>query len=92
MLTLYIINVQHIKESTMNNVSISDLRANLLEYLKKAQSGEQITVTSNGHLLATITAPTQQHDAAKKKLRQIAKTAFIGDVLAPIGENWDAMS
>lgn len=76
----------------MLSISISDLRANLLEYLTKAQSGEQITVTSNGRLLATITAPTEQHDIAKKKLQQIAKTAIIGDVLTPTNESWDALS
>jgi len=74
----------------MKNVSISELRANLLKYLKNAQHGEQINVTSKGVPLATLTPPLGQQDTAKAKLRKLAKTAIIHDVVSPIGEEWDA--
>ena len=39
----------------MKNVSITELKANLLKYLKIVQHGERINVTSKGTLLATPT-------------------------------------
>jgi prevent-host-death family protein len=75
----------------MKNVSITELRANLLKYLKIAQHGEQINVTSKGTLLATLTPPVSQQSFAKDKLRELAKTAVLDDVLSPIEDAWDAM-
>jgi len=75
----------------MRNVTISEFRANLLKYLKIAQLGEQINVTSKGAPLATLTPPVSQHNRAKVKLKNLAKTAIIHDVVAPIEDNWDAM-
>ena len=75
----------------MKNVSITELRANLLKYLKIAQHGEQINVTSKGTLLATLIPPVAQQNSAKEKLRKLAKTAVIHDVISPIGDTWDAM-
>jgi prevent-host-death family protein len=73
------------------DVTITELRANLLKYLKIAQSGEKINVTSKGTPLATLTAPITQRKEAKEKLKRIAKTAVINDIVSPINENWDAM-
>jgi prevent-host-death family protein len=75
----------------MKSVSITELRANLLKYLQIAQHGEQINVTSKGTLLATLTPPVTQQDSAKAKLKKLAKTAVIRDVVSPTGDIWDAM-
>ena len=75
----------------MINVNITEFRANLLSYLNKAQNGEQIMVTSNGQSLATVIAPVNQKAIAKAKLKTLAKTAVIGDVISPSEEQWDAM-
>lgn len=74
----------------MQIVNISDFRANLLKYLEKANSGEQISVTTNGKLIATITAPINQKQLAQQQLEQLAKTAIITDVVAPIDSEWNA--
>ena len=76
----------------MQTVNISDFRANLLKYLEIAGSGEQITVTSNGKLLATITSPVNQKELARKQLNSLASTAKIQDVTSPIDSEWDASS
>lgn len=73
------------------NVTITEFRANLLKYLKIVQYGEQVNVTSKGTPLATLTAPTTQQDSAKTKLRLLAKTAIINDVVSPVHESWNAM-
>jgi len=75
----------------MKSVTISEFRANLLKYLKNAQHGEQINVTSRGAPLATLTPPISQHNAAKARLKNLSKTAIIHDVLTPIEKSWDAM-
>ena len=75
----------------MISVNITELRANLLKYLNKAQHGEEVTVTSNGQRLATIVAPIDQKRRAKAKLKRLAKTAKIHDVTSPIDAQWEAM-
>jgi prevent-host-death family protein len=74
----------------MNNVSISELRANLLQYLTRVQQGEQIDVTSKGVVLATLVPPPAERDAARARLATLAETARIHDVLAPIDAEWEA--
>lgn len=76
----------------MQIINISEFRANVLKYLEKANAGEQISVTSNGKLLATINPPVQQRELAKKQLQQLAATAKIHDVVSPVACEWDALS
>lgn len=76
----------------MEKVNISDLRANLLNYLKKASEGHEIVVTSHGTVLATIVPPIDRYKSAKAKLKALAKTAALQDVVSPTGEQWDALS
>lgn len=85
---LYI--VQPIRGATMQTVNISDLRTNLLKYLEKANSGEQISVTANGKLIATIAPPINQKQLAQQQLEQLAKTATLVDIVTPISAEWDA--
>lgn len=75
----------------MKNVSISEFRANLLKYLTLVQQGELMNVTSNGTVMATLTPPVSQQEAAKIKLGKLAKTAVIHDVISPIEDSWDAL-
>jgi len=75
----------------MKNVSISELRASLLKYLTRVQRGERINVTSKGRVLATLTPPISQQDAAREELGKLAQTAVIHDVISPIEDSWDAM-
>lgn len=76
--------------TSMETVNISDLRANLLKYLEKANSGQHITVTSNGKVLATLSPPVEQREAAKNQLRALSETARIHDVTGPIDVDWEA--
>jgi prevent-host-death family protein len=88
---LYIYVVQHAERSVIvKNVSISELRANLLQYLTRVQQGERIEVTSRGTVLATLVPPVNGRDAARARLDELAASAEIGDVLSPIGEDWEA--
>lgn len=74
-----------------HSVNISEFRANLLNYLEKANAGESISITSNGKLLATVSAPANQKEESALKLAQIAQTAKLHDVISPIEDDWGAM-
>lgn len=76
----------------MQTINISDFRANLLKYLEMANAGEQISVTSNGKLLATLSPPVQQKEQAQQKLTALADSAVIHDVISPIDVDWNAQS
>jgi len=76
--------------ASMETVNISDLRANLMKYLEKANSGQQIIVTSNGKVLATLPPPVQKREDARNQLDALAATARIRDVTNPIHVDWDA--
>jgi len=75
----------------MLNVTISEFRANLLKYLKIVQHGEKINVTSKGESLATLSPPISQFSTARQKLKKLAKTARIHDVLSPVENDWESM-
>lgn len=75
----------------MLSVNITELRANLLNYLNKAQRGEQITVDSNGLLLVTVVAPVDQKQLAKTQLKTLAVPAKIHDVTLPLDEQREAL-
>ena len=76
----------------MQTINISEFRANLLKYLEVANSGEQISVTSNGKLLATITPPKNQKQQAKQKLDVLSKNAKIHDIASPVEADWDVLT
>ena len=76
----------------METVNISELRANLLNYLKKAKQGDEIIITSHGEILATIVPPIDKNQQAKTKLKLLAETAVIGDIVTPTEDTWDALS
>lgn len=75
----------------MQNINISDFRANLLSYLQKAHDGEELTVSSHGEVLATILPPINKREKAKNILNTLSKTAVIGDIVSPIKSDWKSM-
>jgi prevent-host-death family protein len=76
----------------VKTVNISEFRANLLKFLEIANAGQQISITSNGKLLATVSPPVDQQATAREQLAAIAATAEIGDVVSPTDTKWDALA
>ncbi len=74
----------------MKTVKISDLRRNLLSFLKKAHAGEFITITSRGKKIAMIVPAKNESEKSGEILRNLAETAVIEDIVTPIDENWNA--
>jgi len=75
----------------MEKVGISTLRENLSIFLKKVQKGQVITITSRGHEMAKLVPVEDKREKSREILRELGKNAFIGDILSPINEEWEAM-
>ncbi|MBC8434538.1 MAG: type II toxin-antitoxin system prevent-host-death family antitoxin [Desulfobacterales bacterium] len=75
----------------MEKVGISTLRENLSIFLKKAQKGEVITITSRGHDMARLVPVEDKGVKSRKILKKLGENAFIGDIISPIDEEWEAM-
>ncbi len=75
----------------MEKVNVSTLREKLSAFISKAQKGQVITITSHGHELARLVPAENWSEKSKKKLTKIGKTAFIGDIVSPVDEDWEVM-
>lgn len=71
-------------------VNITELRQHLPDYLRQVQQGEEIAITSHGKTIARI-VPDRQDDkreAALKRLAAVRGKMIVGDILAPLDEEW----
>lgn len=87
----YIVQNIGTEQTVMEQVNISEFRANILKYLKQPRSGNPFSVTSNGEVLATVSSPEYLKKTAQTSLKELAVTAKIGDIVTPSDE-WDASS
>ncbi|MFH0724970.1 MAG: type II toxin-antitoxin system prevent-host-death family antitoxin [Pseudomonadota bacterium] len=74
----------------MIQVSITELRNHLPEYMNKVKAGEEVAVTSRGKVIARLVQEADECRAARQRLEDIRKDSWVGDVLSPIGEAWEA--
>ncbi len=76
----------------MSSVNVTELRSNLPGYLKKVRAGEEVTVTSRGKVVARLVPERDESEAARRRLAAIRKTSWVGDVVSPVSEAWEADS
>jgi prevent-host-death family protein len=76
----------------MESIGVSKLRENMLMFLNKVQQGESITITSRGTEIAMLIPIETQKEVARNALKQLRKTAVVGDVVSPIEEDWKALN
>jgi prevent-host-death family protein len=74
----------------VQEVSVSELRNHLPEYLARAERGEEILVTRRGRVVARLSAAQDHRAAAKRQLEALRARARVGDVVSPVGEVWEA--
>ena len=74
----------------MPKVNVTELRQNLPAYLAEVRKGGEIEVTVHGKVIARIVPEQDRQAAARKRLKELRKTAVIGDIISPSGETWDA--
>lgn len=74
----------------MEDVKLTALRQKLSAYLKDVEKGRALRVTSRGKVVARLLPPEDPVQAARARLVALRKSARVGDVIAPTGENWGA--
>ena len=75
----------------MESIGVSKLRENLPSYIKKVQQGQTITITSHGNRIAMLIPVKAEIETSRNALRNLRETAYIGDVVSPIEEQWESM-
>ena len=75
----------------METIGVSKLRENLLSYINKVQQGEAIIITSHGNEIAMLVPVKKETEASRNALKELRKTAQVGDVVSPIEEEWEAV-
>lgn len=79
------------QEVVVETVGVELLKENLTDLLKRVENGERISIVSQGHEVALLIPGKRRIERARKKLEELRKTAFVGDVLTPVSEDWEQM-
>ena len=74
----------------MAKINVTELRQNLPVYLARVRKGEEIEVAVHGKVIARIVPEQDAAEAARERLKALRGKAWIGDVISPTGEAWDA--
>lgn len=74
----------------MIDVGISEFRANMNAILQQVQKGEVVSLLLRGKEIAKIVPSNYAQAAAQQELAALRQSAVVGDVLAPIDEQWSA--
>lgn len=74
----------------MNAVNITELRRHLPEYIARAEAGEEIMVSRRGAVVARLVAAGDHRTRAREQLAQLRTQAVVGDVVSPVGADWEA--
>jgi prevent-host-death family protein len=74
----------------MIRVNVTELRNHLPAYLGKVKTGEEVTVTSRGKVIARLVPEVDESRAARLRLEASRKESWVGDVVSPTGEAWEA--
>jgi len=75
----------------MEKIAVSELRANLMKVISDIQQGSRIYITSRGKIVAKLVPPDDSQENARKKLKEISKTAVLHDIVSPIDVQWKGM-
>ncbi|MDJ0817321.1 MAG: type II toxin-antitoxin system prevent-host-death family antitoxin [Desulfobacterales bacterium] len=75
----------------MESIGVSKLRENMVQFLNKVRRGESITITSRGTEIAMLIPIKKKKESARDALKQLRKTAVVGDVVSPIDEEWKVL-
>jgi prevent-host-death family protein len=68
----------------MESVGVSKLRENMALFLHKVRQGKTITITSKGTEIAMLIPIKNKQKVSRNALKQLRKTAIVGDVVSPI--------
>ena len=73
-------------------VNVTQFRQQLPAYLRKAQAGTPVNITSHGKIIARLMPQEDAAAAAEARLAALRGKAVIVDVESPLGVQWNAQS
>jgi prevent-host-death family protein len=79
----------YIRGGFMLEVSVTTFRKHIPDYLDKVCKGEDITLTSRGKVIARLVPPVDERQSAREQLAALRSVSHIGDITAPINEEWE---
>jgi prevent-host-death family protein len=71
-------------------VNVTEFRNHLPSYLGRVMKGEEVLLTSRGKVVARMSPAVDERLAAKELLASLRSQCSVGDVISPIGEEWEA--
>lgn len=74
----------------MISINVSDLSLHLPDYLKQVQQGAEFAITLRGKTIARIVPESvdNKRAAALKRLQALRGKMIVGDIIAPLNEEW----
>ncbi len=74
----------------MHAINITELGQHLPDYLKQVEQGEEFIIIEHGRAIARIIPNLEDNDrgVALKRLEALHGTVIVGDILAPLDEEW----
>ncbi len=75
----------------MESVPLTQINENIGEILEKIRNGQSLAVTFEGREIGVLFPAGESMEKARRRLEQLRETAFVGDLLSPINEDWEAM-
>jgi prevent-host-death family protein len=79
-------------ENLMIRVNVTEFRNHLPTYLDKVKTGEVVALTSRGTVVARLVPEGDESLKAREWLVSIRAKSWVGDVTAPLNEEWEALS
>ena len=76
----------------MLKVSVTTFRKHIPDYLGKVCKGEDIALTSHGKIVARLVPSVDERQRAREQLAALRAVSHIGDITAPINEEWEVSS
>lgn len=73
----------------MVTVGVETFSKELNSYLARVKKGERITITAQGHEIAWLVPPESRMLKAREALKNLRKTAYVGDVVSPVANDWE---
>ena len=74
------------------HIKASEFKAKCLEILDRVKAtGERIQVTKRGKVIAELGPPTEKTGAPAKAGFARDSMRIVGDILEPLGEDWEAL-
>jgi prevent-host-death family protein len=75
----------------MIQVNVTEFRNHLPTYLGKVKTGEEVALTSRGTVIARLVPEVDESLKAREWLATIRANSWVGDVISPLNEEWEAL-